>query len=123
MRHSTLEASEQTAMTIRMVVDDDRTEVARLAQRDSATVPPLPLLGVEVGGELLVVTSLTSGETIADPFRSTEALRAIVELRAAQLRRAGGGGSGLGIPFRERAIASLAGSPPGAGGRLLTLRT
>ena len=122
MKRSRTDEIETTEMTIRRVDDRDRVAVELLAQRDTRPVPERPLLGVEIEGELLAVTSLATGDTVADPFaRSTEA-RAMLELRAAQLRRPNGRRRGLRLRVPRRRRASLAGSPPGAGGRLLTLR-
>src|SRR5215207_2080363 len=67
----------------------DHEALARLAERDSARLPQSPVLGLEVEGSLVAATSLTSGETIADPFSRSDELRSLLELRAAQLRRRG----------------------------------
>ena len=81
------------------------------------------VLIAEVEGEILAATSLATGKTIADPFSRTAELRSLLELRAGQLRRRVRrqrfrGGT---VVSRRRARAALAGSPPGAGGRLLEL--
>lgn len=111
----------QSTITIRRVGDGDGAEVDLLSARDSRPIPEAPLLGIEVEGRLLAVTSLVTGATIADPFRPTAEPRAMLELRAAQLRRANGRRRGLRIRLPGRPRASIATSPPGAGGRLLTL--
>lgn len=123
MQRSGIDQLGTVAMTIRRIDDADRAEVELLAQRDSARVPDHPLLGIEVEGRLVAVTSLAGGQTVADPFIRTDEVRAMLELRAAQLRRSNGRrGGGARIRIRGRSRASLAGSPPGAGGRLLSLR-
>jgi hypothetical protein len=111
------------AITIRRLTDGDRDAVRRLAQLDSRRAPEGELLGVEVEGRLLAAVSVSSGETIADPFSRTKEIRAMLDLRLAQLRRRSGARRrGLRRPApARRSRASLAGSPPGAGGRLLTL--
>lgn len=122
MQRSGMDQLGTVAMTIRRIDDADRAEVELLAQRDSAHVPDRPLLGIEVEGRLVAVTSLAGGQTVADPFIRTDEVRAMLELRAAQLRRSNGrrhGGARIRLPGRSR--ASLAGSPPGAGGRLVSL--
>lgn len=105
-------------VTIRRLGPEDRPAVQRLADLDGAHVPDGPLLGAEVEGRLLAATSLSGGGTIADPFSRTAELRALLELRAAQLRDRG---RRRAAAPRTRARAGLAGSPPGAGGRLLSL--
>ena len=101
-------------ISIRRLGRDDLGEVGRLAQLDSRRPPEGALLGVEIEGRLLAAISLTTGESMADPFSRTGELRALLELRAAQLRRRENHrGRPLHLP-RPRARAALAGSPPGA---------
>jgi len=109
------------AVTIRRLTGADRRALAALAGRESKPLPAGPMLGAEVGGRIVVATSLTTGETLADPFEPTAELRAVLELRAAQLLRQPPRKRGLRISLRSRPRAALAGSPPGAGGRLLSL--
>ncbi|MDQ3571847.1 MAG: hypothetical protein M3383_03170 [Actinomycetota bacterium] len=116
------ETTHTTGIRIRQLAEADAAAVERLAQLDSAEVPAGPLLGAEIEGRLLAVTSLSEGVTVADPFSRGAELRDLLDLRAAQLRqrqpRRRRFGAGAGRPAR----AALAGSPPGAGGRLLSLR-
>jgi len=112
------------SVTIRRVGDDDRHALMLLAGRDTRPLPPEPLVAAEVDGRIAAVTSLVTGETIADPFAPTAELRAMLELRSAQLRRAGRRRArGRRLLLGRRSRASLAGSPPGAGGRLLSLES
>src|SRR3954451_1829225 len=74
-------------ISIRRLGDNDLAAVERLAQLDSRRPPEGALLGVEIDGRLLAAISLTTGESTADPFSRTGELRALLELRAAQLRR------------------------------------
>ncbi len=114
--------STDDAVTIRRLESSlaDRGLLRELAERDSR--PPFdgPALVAEVEGRPLAAISLTTREVLADPFARTDELRLLLELRAAQLHR-------LEPRRRERrrargrARAALAGSPPGAGGRLLRL--
>ncbi len=78
-----------SSMTIRRLdlTESDRVAIDRLAKLDSRKALDGPVLGVEIEGSLMAAISLTSGETIADPFSRTAELRAMLELRAAQLRR------------------------------------
>jgi hypothetical protein len=72
---------------LRRLGGDDLAAVKRLAQLDSHRTPSGKLLGAEIEGRLLAAMSLTTGESVADPFSRTDELRALLELRAAQLRR------------------------------------
>ena len=114
------EKTNSTGITIRRLGPSDEAAVERLVQLDSNDHPAAPLLGAEVEGRLLVATSIASGKSVADPFSRTEVLRALVAVRIAQLN----GGESRRRRFRHgrsRSRGALAGSPPGAGGKLLTL--
>jgi hypothetical protein len=118
IRHEETELADSASVTIRRLSEAERSRVKLIAELDSMRVPEAPWLGAEVDGRVLAVISLASGETVADPFSRTAELRAMLELRAAQLRRPANGRPNR---TRRRGRATLAGSPPGAGGRLLTL--
>lgn len=72
-------------VTLRYAFPDDERAVARLAALDSAEVPAAPLLLAEVEGELWAALSLPDGRVIADPFRPTLALLALLRERGQQL--------------------------------------
>jgi hypothetical protein len=101
-------------ISIRRLGPGDRDEVDRLVQLDSRPRPEGELLGVEIEGRLLAAISLATGDSIADPFSRTGELRALLELRAAQLRRRSSDGRRRFQLPRPRTRAALAGSPPGA---------
>jgi len=107
-------------IAIRMLNEDDEMGLVRLAQRDSAQVPPAPVLGASVDGELRAALSLRDGASIADPFHPGDGLRALLHERAGQLN---GRSRGLRerLRTRPRARGALPASPPGAGGRLLQI--
>jgi hypothetical protein len=109
------------AITIRRLDESDSAALSRLAQLDSGSVPEGAVLGAEVEGRLLAAVSLADGASVADPFSRTTELRAMIELRAAQLRRREAPRHGLRSESAGRSRGALAGSVPGAGGRLLTL--
>lgn len=113
----------EAEITIRILDDRDGEALARLAQRDSASVPRGRLLGASLDGRLVAARSLESGRAIADPFVPTAAVGALLERRAAQLARASRARRGLGRLVGRRSRAALPGSPPGAGGKLLTIPT
>jgi hypothetical protein len=116
--------TDHAGIAIRLVEADTDGALAKVAARDSSELPRGPWLVAEVAGEPLAALSLATGELVADPFSRTTELRALLELRAMQLRTRAGRRrrrDGHRPRPRPRARAALAGSPPGAGGRLLTL--
>ena len=72
--------------TIRPARPDDFPAIWRLAALDEARVPSEPLLLAVVGDELWAALSLKTGESIADPFRESGELAAILTQRARQLQ-------------------------------------
>ena len=72
-------------VTIRMAVPADATAISRLAQLDSAPPPErVRMLVAEVGDELCAALPLDGGRAIANPFRRTAGLVAILAERARQ---------------------------------------
>jgi hypothetical protein len=121
MSHNGTKVPDGAALTIRRLSDADGGRVKLLAQLDSRREPVGPWLGAEVEGVVLAATSLTTGETVSDPFSHTAELRAMLELRAAQLRRRANSRRRFSIRSPRGSRAALPSSPPGSGGRLLTL--
>jgi hypothetical protein len=80
------------AIEIKTLGLEDGAALARLAELDTAKVPPAPVLGGIVAGRLVAARSLATGEAIADPFRHTAEVRSLLTERAGQLRRSGGSG-------------------------------
>ena len=111
------ETQTNTAMTIRRVdrTDADAARLAELAERDTRQVPEGPVLGAEVDGRLVAAISLTTDDLIADPFRPTSELQAMLRLRASQLRRRPGRRRerGLRLIGRRRGRPAVGGSPAG----------
>ena len=71
------------ALTIRLATPADAGALRRLAQLDSAPPPkPVPMLVAEVDGELQAAMPIAGGPAIADPFRSTAGLVAMLATRA-----------------------------------------
>jgi hypothetical protein len=110
-------------VTIRKLNGDDHESLVWLAQLDSSPVPQGEVLGAVVDGRLVAALSLSSGESVANPFVSSQGVRSMLELRVSHLDGGSHRGSGLRrrVPGRGRARAALPASPPGAGGRLLAL--
>ena len=73
-------------LTIRLAGSADAAALGRLAQLDSAPAPKsVPVLVAEVGAELRAALPLDGGPAIADPFRRTAELVAILAERMRQL--------------------------------------
>jgi hypothetical protein len=72
-------------LTLRYAFPDDYATLARLAALDSAEPLAEPVLIAEVDGEAVAAMSLSDGRVVADPFRRTVPLVALLQARAAQL--------------------------------------
>jgi hypothetical protein len=113
-------------VTLRMATPSDAPEIGTLAELDEAPVPPAPLLVAFVGAELWVAMSLSTGAVIADPFRPSSDVAALVRERARQLTVTAGKRHRPGAihrPLRmpRRAVASLSTSAERFGDRLQAL--
>ena len=75
------------ALTLRYAVPGDAAALDRLAQLDSRRAPRGVVLVAEVAGELWAAISVDDQHAIADPFRPTGELVALLVQRARQLRR------------------------------------
>jgi hypothetical protein len=65
----------------------DAADLHRLARLDShAAPPPGPLVVAVEDGAMIAAVAVESGEAIADPFRATAAVVALLRLRAAAMR-------------------------------------
>jgi hypothetical protein len=85
MRHHPKQRGYSTNdIAIRRAGPDDAADVRWLAERDTRPVPPPPLLVAVVEGRVLAARSLMTGESVADPFRPTAHLTAMLELRASE---------------------------------------
>ena len=72
------------ALMIRMADPTDATRLADLASLDSARPLSGDTLVAEVEGEPVAALEVGSGRSIADPFRRTQRLLALLHLRASQ---------------------------------------
>ena len=77
----------RSQITIRPGYADDLTALQRLAALDSAAVPMEPLLVAELDGALAAALSLRDGTSIADPFRPTAEIVALLRAHAATAER------------------------------------
>ena len=70
-------------LTLRVARPDDLPAVRRLAQLDSSRPPSGPVLLAEVGSEPVAALSVASGSVVADPFRRTADVVAMLRQAAA----------------------------------------
>jgi hypothetical protein len=75
------------AVTIRQAVESDRPALDRLAALDSARPLTGDILVAEVEGDHLAAIEMSTTRAIADPFRPTADLVALLSDRADALRR------------------------------------
>ena len=80
-----------SSLTLRFAGTADVEAIERLAQLDSRRVPSGPVLVAEVDGELWAALSLDDRHAVADPFRPTGELVALLGERARQIHRAARG--------------------------------
>jgi hypothetical protein len=73
---------------IRAARGSDGAALDRLAALDSAHVPAGDLLVAETDGSVVAALSAETGAAIADPFRRTADVVALLELRAGRRARA-----------------------------------
>jgi hypothetical protein len=72
----------RTPLTLRLSDASDQSALTKLAQRDSAPLPPAPYLVAVREGRIDAALSLSTGELIADPFRRTAELGALLRCHA-----------------------------------------
>ena len=92
---------------------EDQRALAQLAAVDSRAPLAGPVLGAEVDGELLAAISIDGSELIANPFRRTSELSALLRARLGQVQQAPRRRRLRRDRPRARARAALGGSPPG----------
>jgi hypothetical protein len=88
-------------ITVRYAVAADLSQLARLAELDSATPPRGPALVAEADSRMLAALPLGSGRPIADPFEPTAEIVALLQLRAEQLKENESGRRGFGERLRS----------------------
>ena len=75
-------SNNQSHITIREATPADAGALARLAELDSAQVPAQPLLVAYSGDDLMAAASRFDGAAIANPFRPTAELVAMLRIEA-----------------------------------------
>src|SRR3954451_8051340 len=73
------------AVLMRRATAEDTGRIRTLARLDDKRMPAGPFLVAEIGGELVAARSLATGTVVADPFRLTSDIVAMLRLRAAQV--------------------------------------
>lgn len=80
------EQGQPADVVIRRTTSGDGPALAALSALDAAPMPFGPALVAEVSGAPRAVLPLDGGRAFGDPFRPTDELVALLELRAAQIR-------------------------------------
>ena len=83
-------ADRDEVVAIRRARDADRAELDRLAALDCARAPRGTVLVGSVDGEAWAALSLDDGHVVADPFRPSGAVVALLRARAAHVAGARG---------------------------------
>ena len=76
-------------VAVRMAGPGDEAAIRRIAALDDRKAPTGRVLLAEVQGELIAALGVTDGRAVADPFRWTSDVMALLEMRAAQSAGAG----------------------------------
>ena len=87
-REYALEQADGSArvVTVRRFTERDIDAIRRLAALDEKPVPTGGVLVAELEGKLVAALPLDGGAALADPFKPTSDIVALLELRARQLR-------------------------------------
>ena len=81
--------SRTDAVLMRPATTADSARVRTLALLDNKRMPAGPFLVAEVGGDIVAARSLSTGTVVADPFRLTSDIVAMLRLRADQVSELG----------------------------------
>ena len=76
-------APQLSPLTLRVASPDDAPAVRRLAQLDSSRPPTGPVLLAEVGSEPVAALGVETGTVVANPFRRTADVVAMLRQAAA----------------------------------------
>ena len=72
-------------VAVRLGRPDDEQAIRRLAALDSKQAPSGRVLVAEADAEIIAALPVDGGDAVADPFRWTSDVIALMEMRAAQL--------------------------------------
>ena len=84
MTHMTSTTSTESVL-MRLAAADDSARIRTLAMLDDKRLPAGPFLVAEANGEIVAAQSLSTGTAVADPFRLTSDIVAMLRLRAGQI--------------------------------------
>ena len=77
--------SDYGSVAVRLAGPADEHAIRRVAALDSRKAPSGRVLVAEADGEIVAALSVEDGSAVADPFRWTSDIVALMELRAGQL--------------------------------------
>ena len=77
--------SETDTLLMRRATGDDIARIETLARLDDRRMPPGPYLVAMAADEIVAARSLSSDAVVADPFRRTSDIVAMLSLRASQV--------------------------------------
>jgi hypothetical protein len=77
------------SVSVRFAHEDDAGAIRRVAALDGKRVPMGEVLVAEADSEVIAALSVDDGSRVADPFRWTADVVALMEMRAAQLQATG----------------------------------
>jgi hypothetical protein len=80
------ELGKDDGLTVRAATQRDGESVRLLAALEGVEMPAGAVLVAQVGDDVMAALPLDGGRALADPFRPTKHLVALLELRARQLR-------------------------------------
>ena len=93
--------SSDLCLTVRRLANSNIDAIRRLAELDGKPTPIGAVLVAEVAEELVAAVPVDGGEALADPFKPTADIVALLRLRARQLRESSGARrSPLSLPSR-----------------------
>jgi len=87
VRAASDEIDQRGGVTVRVFAERDIDGIRRLAALDARPVPTGGVLVGELEGELVAALPLDGGQALADPFKPTTDIVALLRLRARQLRQ------------------------------------
>jgi hypothetical protein len=76
------------SVAVRVARDEDAAAIRRVAALDGKSAPEGHVLVAEADHEVIAALSVDDGARVADPFRWTSDVVALMEMRAAQLQAA-----------------------------------
>jgi hypothetical protein len=86
------ERDRSASVRVRHFAERDIDGIRQLAALDEKPVPIGAVLVAEQAGELVAALPLDGGDALADPFKPTADIVALLQMRARQLEKANGAG-------------------------------